>query len=241
MKEERSTVFDQYKYVEDIKENGFKLMNDEPAMLNLILPHVENQGDEHYKELEAFKTKKAQWDREKEKEKEGEGKTDKEKEKDAKKAEKQITFNENNDDKLDPNSAIVSEQNLVGKAEDAKGKEGQQPGENLNEKKEKEAKLAILKSIDELSEDFFGNHLVTVPKLFEGVPAILKYVDHFKDGKFPNYLQYTKLKKMADEKDRGKQDVKQIVDKELRDAMKEEPPKDRINPRLNFDYQNFLD
>lgn len=38
----------------------------------------------------------------------------------------------------------------------------------VREKKDKEAKLAILNSIDMLADDFFGDHLITVPKIYEG-------------------------------------------------------------------------
>jgi hypothetical protein len=46
-----STTFTKYNYVKDIDENGFKLMNDEEEMLNLILPEVKNQGDEYQEVL----------------------------------------------------------------------------------------------------------------------------------------------------------------------------------------------
>ena len=39
-------VFDNKKqYVQEIEDNGFKVMNDEPEMLKLILPKIRNQGD----------------------------------------------------------------------------------------------------------------------------------------------------------------------------------------------------
>lgn len=66
----------------------------------------------------------------------------------------------------------------------------------ITENKEKESKLAILKSLDQLSDDFFSDNLITVPKLFEGMGPVVKFYDQFEDGKFPSYKQYKKLYKI---------------------------------------------
>lgn len=57
---EGNRVFERYQYVEDIKENGFKIMNDEPEMLGLILPVIKNQGDMYEEQYAIYLQKKLQ-------------------------------------------------------------------------------------------------------------------------------------------------------------------------------------
>ena len=139
-------VFLNYSYVEDIKENGFKLMNDESEMLSLILPDIKNQGDEYEEQYQAYLNKLKQ--------------DNKNNDEEAPKIEIKDFFKKIDDKKIE--AAMMS------KPETGPAAEKAIEDARIAEMKDKEAKLAILKSIDMLSDEFFSDNLVTVPKLFEG-------------------------------------------------------------------------
>ena len=50
----QTQIFKNYEYVFSNPKtvNGFKLMNDENEMMNLILPNIQNQGEKHEQELQ---------------------------------------------------------------------------------------------------------------------------------------------------------------------------------------------
>jgi hypothetical protein len=118
-------------------------MNDEPEMLALILPAVKNQGEEEKRKREEELRRKALEDN-------------------AEPTGNAAAKNPGGD-----TEEGKEEEPADGKGSQAQGLEEENQSEELKNKRDKEAKLAIMKSMHQICGDFFGGSLVTIPKIYE--------------------------------------------------------------------------